>query len=54
MLEAINHWLDLLLERTKVSQIEYDEIKVIADKLSVKLNNYITSIYNSKNDKHDE
>lgn len=54
MLEAISHWLDLLLERNKVSQTEYDEIKVIADKLLVKLNNYITSIYNSKNDKHDE
>ncbi len=54
MLESINHWLDLLLERNKVSQTEYDEIKVVADKLSIKLNNYITSIYNSKNDKHDE
>ena len=54
MLEAINHLLDLLLERTKVSQTEYDEIKVVADKLSIKLNNYVTSIYNSKYDKHDE
>lgn len=54
MLEAINHWLELLLERNKISQSEFDEIKSIADKLSVKLNNYINSIYNSRENKDNE
>ncbi len=54
MLEAINHWLELQVERNKISQPEFDEIKFIADKLSIKLNNFIRSIYESKNNKGDE
>ncbi|MBX2947479.1 MAG: four helix bundle protein [Cyclobacteriaceae bacterium] len=54
MLEAINHWLELLVERNKISQPEFDEMKFLADKLSIKLNNFIRSIYESKNNKEDE
>lgn len=54
MLEAINHWLELLLERNKVSQSDFDEMKQLAEKLSIKLNNFIRSIYESKNNKEDE
>ncbi|MCK6616323.1 MAG: four helix bundle protein [Cyclobacteriaceae bacterium] len=54
MLEAINHWLELLLERNKLSQSDFDEMKLLAEKLSIKLNNFIRSIYESKNNKEDE
>lgn len=54
MLEAINHWLELLLERGKINQSDYDAMKSVADKLSVKLNNYINSIYNSRENKDNE
>ncbi|WP_158856987.1 four helix bundle protein [Lunatibacter salilacus] len=48
LFESINHWLDLLLERGIVSNDELQELKLISDKLSLKLNNYIQSIYNAK------
>lgn len=54
MFESINHWLELLMEREKISQAEFDEIKAKAETLSIKLNNYITSIYNSRNNKTNE
>lgn len=54
MVEAINHWLELLLERSKINQSDYDAMKSVADKLSVKLNNYINSIYNSRENKDNE
>ena len=41
--EAFTHWLELMLEREKISS---DEFKVISDtamKLQVKLNNFITA-----------
>jgi four helix bundle protein len=47
-LEAINHWLSLMHERKLISDEEFNEVKGIAEKLAVKLNNYIQSIYNSK------
>lgn len=54
MLEAVNHWPELLLERNKISQPDFDEMKQLAEKLSIKLNNFIRSIYESKNNKDDE
>ena len=48
LFESINHWLGLLLERGIVSNDEFQELKLISDKLSLKLNNYIQSIYNAK------
>ena len=47
--EANNHWLELLLERKKVQKEKYEKYKEVAEKLSLKLNNFISSIYKSKN-----
>jgi four helix bundle protein len=47
-LEAINHWLSLMHERKLISDNEFNDVKEIAEKLAIKLNNYIQSIYNSK------
>jgi len=41
--EAFIHWLELLFEREKISKAEFDSINEIAQKLQVKLNNFITS-----------
>ena len=41
--EAFTHWLELMLEREKVSNTEFETISEIASKLQVKLNNFITS-----------
>lgn len=41
--EAFIHWLELLFEREKISKTEFDSINEIAQKLQVKLNNFITS-----------
>jgi four helix bundle protein len=41
--EAFAHWLELLLEREKVSNAEFETISEIALKLQIKLNNFITS-----------
>lgn len=46
--EASDHWLELLLERDKVSKEKYEEMKNLAKCISVKLNNFISSTYNSK------
>jgi four helix bundle protein len=54
MLESINHWAELLLEREKASLIEIDAIKSKGDVLSIKLNNYIKSLYQSKYGKNDD
>ena len=48
MFESINHWLSLMLERDIVTEEEFLEFKSVSEKLSLKLNNYIKSIYNSK------
>jgi four helix bundle protein len=40
--EAFTHWLELMLEREKVSKSEFDSISGTALKLQVKLNNFIT------------
>lgn len=44
------HWLELFLERKKISQVEFDDISQICDKFQIKLNNFISSTYRSKND----
>ncbi len=46
--EASNHWLELLFERKKIDSKTYYKYKEIADKLSIKLNNFITSSYKAK------
>ncbi len=46
--ECNNHWLELLDERGKVDSKRYKEFKAIAEKLSLKLNNFISTTYKSK------
>ncbi len=41
--EAFIHWLELLCEREKISKSEFDSTNEIADKLQIKLNNFISS-----------
>lgn len=51
LVESANHWLELLHERGFVPEEEYKEFKANAEKLSLKLNNFIKTTYNSKNNK---
>lgn len=47
MAEAIEHWLELMYEREKVSKEHVDQMKELHQKLQVKLNNFITTTYKS-------
>lgn len=49
--ESCNHWLELLSQREKVNENKLRKVKEIQEKLSVKLNNFIVSTYNAKNNK---
>jgi len=40
------HWLELLLERKKISENVFQSFQKIAKKLEVKINNFITVIFN--------
>lgn len=42
-LEAFTHWLELLIEREKISRNEFDSINESAHILQIKLNNFIKS-----------
>lgn len=44
--ECTTHWIELLFERGKVSKEKFDDFTLIAKKLEVKLNNFITVTYN--------
>ncbi len=46
--ECTHHWLELLHERGKISQEEFDAFKEVADQLLLKLNNFISSTYKAK------
>ena len=46
--ESCNHWLELLQERELIQNKTYQEMKLIASKLSIKLNNFISSTYKVK------
>ncbi len=46
--ESCGHWLELLLERNLIKKGLYNEMKIISDKLSFKLNNFINSVYKAK------
>jgi len=41
--EAFIHWLELLFERERITKDEFESINEKAQKLQVKLNNFITS-----------
>lgn len=46
--ECNEHWIELLCERKKVNPEKYKQFKETSSKLSIKLNNFISSIYKSK------
>ncbi len=46
--ESCDHWLELLRERELIENETYQEMKLIANKLSLKLNNFISSTYKAK------
>lgn len=46
--ECCCHWLRLLEERKLIEYIHADPIKIIYNKLSIKLNNFIKTTYQSK------
>jgi four helix bundle protein len=46
--ESCHHWLELLLERGKISSELYSSIKAIQKPLEIKLNNTITVTKNSQ------
>lgn len=39
--ESTDHWLELLLERNKISQETFDKYKTISKDLQIRLNNFI-------------
>jgi len=47
-LECNEHWIELLKERGKVADESYKQYKEIAEKFSKKLNNFISSTYQTK------
>jgi len=47
-MENIFHWLDLLMERKRITKVEFDECKKVAEKFQIKFNNFISSTYNAK------
>ena len=51
LIECNEHWIELLKERKKIDDKKYKEFKKVAENLSIKLNNFITSIYKAKNNK---
>ena len=46
--ECCQHWIEILNERKKVDAENYKQFKDVADKLSLKLNNFISAIYRVK------
>ena len=46
--EATDHWLDLLLERNKISQDIFEEFNSISKDLQIRLNNFITHTKDEK------
>jgi len=49
--ECNDHWLELLNERKKVNSQNYEKFQTTSKRLSIKLQNFITSIYKSKDSK---
>jgi four helix bundle protein len=47
-LECNEHWIELLRERGKVEEDIYKQYKAVAQKFSLKLNNFIAASYRAK------
>jgi len=48
-MECNDHWIELIREREKISEPDYKEFKDIANKASLKIQNFISAIYKVKN-----
>lgn len=48
LMECNEHWVELLYERQKIPEALPQSFKNIAKELLIKLNNFITAVYNSK------
>lgn len=48
LVESIEHWLELLKERNFIEQDSYQLMKDLGAKLSIKLNNFISATYRSR------
>jgi four helix bundle protein len=48
-LTEAEHWLELLRERDKIKEKNYQAYKEIANKASLKLQNFISAVYKVKN-----
>ena len=48
LMECNDHWIKLLNERGKATEKQYTKFKETAQKLSIKLNNFIATTYKSK------
>ena len=51
LFEAADYWLELLFEREKISEKQYNGYYSVYKKIQIKLNNYISAIYNSNSKK---
>jgi four helix bundle protein len=49
--ECCSHWLELLFERKKIGQKQFDTVSMLGNKLSLKLNNFIDVTYKSNEKK---
>ena len=49
LVEANEHWVDLLMERNKITTEKFKRFKDISKNLSLKLHNFISSTKRSKN-----
>lgn len=47
--EATEHWLEILKERDKIKTKDYEYYSSVANKVSLKLQNFISAIYKVKN-----
>lgn len=54
LFEACEHWAELMLERNKMTQTQFDQIKALKNKLRVKLNNFISKTYSSYKNRQKE
>jgi len=47
--EASEYWLEILKERDKIKAKDYEDYNSVANKVSLKLQNFISAIYKVKN-----
>lgn len=47
--EANEHWLEILKERNRVDEKNYQEFRKAANQSSLKLQNFISAVYKAKN-----